>query len=65
MKHTFMQIFFWGHFTFMDLYVMVVKKFQHSNLNKIIYFNQDQEKYREEEVKFLIDGFHSDIIKYC
>ena len=28
---------------------MVVKKFQHSNLNKIIYFNQDQEKYREEE----------------
>ena len=28
---------------------MVVKTFQHSNLNKVIYFIQDLEKYREEE----------------
>ena len=26
-KHAFMQIFLWGHFTFMDLYVTVVKTF--------------------------------------
>ena len=48
-----MQIFLWGHFpgghfTFMHLYVTVVKTF-HMNLNNAIYFIQHLENTGMEE----------------